>query len=130
MKATLSLEAIGYNTYKSFSDFDRLSSKWGYPNDPAPFPCWVAEIIRWYPLDQDYSRRYLKYSTDYSKSNSKGSRGVYFWYILESGRIYQIKEPQSWSRTKLYFCKVSDNGEIIEIAEDEARQCLKERCSE
>jgi hypothetical protein len=51
--------------------------------------------------------------TDYSQSNSKGSRGVRVFYELDSGKRYLVKAPRSWGRTDEFMCTVSEQGEII-----------------
>jgi len=113
MKATLGLEAIGgfpNNPQTGFSKIDTLF--W------MPSPCWVAEILR-YGISHKFQKEFLKRRVDYSNANSKGTRGVFCWYILESGHIYEVKEPKSWKCTEQYFCKVSEEGEIERITEKE-----------
>ena len=46
-------------------------------------------------------------------------------YILESGRIYQVKSQTSWKNTDKYFCIVSDDGDIVKITEDTVSAKLK-----
>lgn len=131
MKAALCLEAIGHNTFKQIQNFEKFASRIGIGyEDQIPQPCWVAELVRWYPVDEEYLKRFLDFKIDYSKSNLKGSRGIFYCYVLESDGIYQIKKRISWSKSQIYFIKVTNGGEILEITEGEARQCLNEKCSE
>lgn len=131
MKATLCLEAIGHSSFKQIRKFEIFTSKIGFGyEDRIPQPCWVAELVRWYPVDEEYLKRFLDFKVDYSKSNSKGSRGVFYYYILESGRLYQIKKRTSWSKTRTFFAKVTNDGEIEEISEDEVQECLEEKILE
>jgi hypothetical protein len=83
-----------------------------------PPSCWVAEITG-FDAKYKYDRHFLKYKKDYSHANSKGSRGIYGEYILESNHIYEVKEQISWSRTKRYFCMATEDGEIKELTEQE-----------
>jgi hypothetical protein len=84
-----------------------------------PLSSWVAEIAGTDPKYK-YNRKFLRYNKDYSRSNSKGSRGVYAEYILESGKIYDVKEFKG-----RYFCTVNNNGDIIKLSESEVREWLK-----
>lgn len=89
-----------------------------------PSSGWVAEIIG-FDKKYKYQRYFLKAKKDYSRGNSRGSRGIYAEYILESGRIYQVKEQTSWKNSEKYFCIVTEDGEIIKIDESEVIKCLK-----
>lgn len=143
MKATLCLEAIGHNTYQLLKDFDNFTrvalkqkGNWLHKqiakasligSEPMPTPCWVAELVL---INNNIYRKYLEWNVDYSRSNSEGSRGVYYCYILESGRVYAVKSPTSWNKISYYFCRVNDDGEIIKISEEETETCLKKEISE
>lgn len=86
---------------------------------------WVAEITG-YDQKYKYARKFLKPKIDYSRANSKGSRGVYAEYILESGRIYDVLQPVSWKNSLRYFCTVDDEGNIVQIEEERVREILGE----
>lgn len=85
-----------------------------------PKSSWVAEITG---PDEKYglSRVFLKGKIDYSKSNGKGSRGIFAEYILSPGKIYEVKSQETWRRCRRYFCIVGDSGEIVEL--DESTAC-------
>lgn len=76
----------------------------------------VGEIPdRWgvWELDgQDHIFRPMYGRKDYSRSNSKGTRGVYVYYALPPGR-YLVHAPESWSRTDKYICTVTEAGEVV-----------------
>lgn len=112
MKGLLILELFGEDTrqieklYRGMfetggGDFGRayFDKHIGVP----PRSSWVAEITG---PDEKYglSRVFLKAKTDYSKSNSKGSRGILVEYILSQGKIYEVKEQITWGRSERYFC--------------------------
>ncbi len=131
MKAALELELFGDDSLdyirgnkKMFDSF--LPGFWDALFGPVPHPEWVAEVTG---LDSKYkfARTFLRYKKDYSRSNSKGSRGVYAEYILESGKIYEVKATVAWGRFSRYFCKVDGNGDIIKITETEVLEWLKNR---
>lgn len=86
----------------------------------------VAEITGFHPKFK-YERQFMRCKKDYSKSNSKGSRGVYAFYILESGKIYDVLEPYSWKKSHRYFCTIDDNGNIEILTKEQVNQCLKSR---
>lgn len=129
MKAILKIEAIGDNTdqyfkliRRSYNDVIPGLGNW-LAGDFKP-SYWVAEILG---SDKRYKwqRRFLRGKKDYSEANSKGSRGVYVYYTLESGHIYEVNECVTWKRNERYFCRVTLDGDIETINEDEVRECLK-----
>lgn len=85
-----------------------------------PGKCWVAEITG---LDTKYKyrRKFLGGKKDYSEANGPGSRGVYIYYILQEGRTYEVKSPQSWKRTDRYFCTIA-KGMLIRLSEQEVNE--------
>lgn len=121
MAATVRLEAIG-------DDFAQRARGWRALGPVLDFPVrrpWVAEILahrggRW------YERQFLDGQKDYSEANSIGSRGVYLYFHLREGRIYEVHELQSWRRSRRYFCTVS-GGDVVEMSADEVQAALAER---
>lgn len=81
---------------------------------------WVAEITGTCPKYK-YQRVFLRYKKDYSEANSIGSRGVYAYYILEDGKIYEVCAPTSWKNTDRYFCTI-ENGELIRLSSEEVEK--------
>jgi len=130
MKATLKLECIGDSHDQMFKFFKTLTAdvcgkglaEQTFGTMKASY--FVAEITGFHPKFK-YERRFLKCKKDYKKSNSKGSRGVFAFYILESGKIYDVLEPVSWKNSHRYFCTVDDDGDIITLEKEEVDQCLK-----
>lgn len=122
MKALLKLECIGDN--------------WGLPAEAAfwvrvfndgqqlPRRYWVAEIVGRSPR-YGYERKFLPCKKDYRDANSAGTRGVYAYYILDEGQLYEVSAPRSWRRTDRYFCTVK-NGEIVRLTEEEAEAWLND----
>jgi hypothetical protein len=126
MKAFLEIELIGDNIVQEFKFYrnltdDLLPGLGALTFGSYPPSGWVAEITG-FDKKYKYNRQFLRFKKDYSRSNSKGSRGVYAEYILESGKIYDVK-----SRKSRYFCTVNDNGDIIKLSESEVIECLKDR---
>lgn len=86
---------------------------------------WVAEIMGSSPKYK-YERKFVRCKKDYSEANSVGSRGVYAYYILDEGRIYEVSSPESWGKTDRYFCTVR-NTELFKMSEEEVESWLKDR---
>lgn len=128
MKGILILELFGENTRQLCKTYRKMFEVGGgdfgrmyfdkYIGTP-PRSSWVAEITG---PDEKYglARSFLRCKMDYSKANSKGSRGIFAEYILSQGKIYEVKEQESWKRSSRYFCTVSDEGEIVKLDEETA----------
>lgn len=73
---------------------------------------WVARITG---PDTRYglTREFVVGARDYSRANAPRTRGVYTSYQLPDG-IYEVNDPQSWSRVERYFLRVV-NGEASPI---------------
>ncbi len=93
---------------------------------PDPYKPWVAEITGFDPVYK-FKREFLKAKKDYTHANSTGSRGIYVNYIIECGRIYEVKCMATNTRIDRYFCVAEENGDIKRLAEEEVEQCLKTR---
>lgn len=78
---------------------------------------WVARITG---TDRQYAfaREFLRGKKDYAEANKTGSRGVYWWYELGEGDIYEINAPQSWKHADRYFA-LSSRGQLIRMELDE-----------
>lgn len=125
---TLKLEAIGDDArqfYRDISGNEILKETlFGGGKNPFRRP-WVAEITGEDPKYK-FKRVFLKGRKDYSEAaDKKGSRGVYYYYVLDPGKIYEINDLVSLKSTKRYFARVLA-GEIIEMTEDEVKECLSE----
>jgi hypothetical protein len=125
VKASLKIEAIGDNV-------DQMMRLWtNIVNEAVPGlgtmtfgwkpSYWVARITGFDPTYK-YKREFLRGRKDYKYANSKGSRGVFVYYILESGNIYEVKK-RSKNR---FFCMVDDEGDIIHIDEDDVKQWIND----
>lgn len=132
MKHTIGLEHIG-------QAHDQQNKMWSRVVEEAIPGCgallktpstrpWIAEIVG---LDVKYKfkREFIQGKTDYSKSNSKGTRGVVIWFIVEDDKIYQIYHHLSWKRSEKYYCKIVDGKQVRMSEEDVSEQvinkCLK-----
>jgi len=73
---------------------------------------WVAKI------GTGMKRKFLRPAVDYSKANSKATRGTFKYYWLEEGGIYEVSKPISWKQTERFFCRV-EGGKIVKITKEE-----------
>lgn len=103
-----------------------LGEGWGKSTIGSnPPSSWVAEIMG-FDKKYKYARQFLKGNTDYSEANSVGSHGVFRYFALAEGHIYDVKSQVTWRRSERYFCTVRD-GKIVELTEDEVKECLSAR---
>lgn len=124
MKASLELEAIGQNYIRDIRDLDGfIGTATGQPIDRMPYRQGVWDVTE---IDHEY----VSGKWDYSQANSKGSRGVYVHYVLETGRLYQVAEPVSWRNSDHYFCIVSDEGDIVKLTQEYAQEWKQQRLEE
>lgn len=131
MKAALTLEYIGETEEAYVSLMCRVmdhnlgpgTSK-AVVGHARPRMPWVAEIVGRDPKFR-YSRKFLKANWQRKRSNGNGSRGVELWFTLESGKVYEVKSPQTWKHTDHYFCTVSEDGDVIRISEYEVDEWVK-----
>lgn len=130
MKTTLCVEYIGESQDAKLAlfcgiidnSFNGLSRH--IVGNSRPRKPWVAEITG---IDKKYglSRTFLPSKTQRTRSNSTGSRGVELWFIVESGKFYEIKSPQSWKSSDRYFFTIDENGDMIRITKDEVIEWVK-----
>lgn len=130
MKACLKIECIGDNNTQ-YLEFWKSATKEvlgrGLAEDvfgKIPARYFVAEITG-IDLKYKYKRRFLKGRKDYSHANGVGSRGVYVNYILDSGKIYEVKSPISWKRSERYFCTATNEGEIELLTKEQVDLWLR-----
>jgi hypothetical protein len=126
MIVTLKLEAIGDDSASALGRFARMERELGIGDgrSGARRP-WVAEIAEWRG-GRWYERTFLKGQKDYSEANSAGSRGVYLYYHLREGSVYEVHELLTWRSERRYFCTVS-GGRLVEMSADEVQSAMSER---
>ena len=132
MRASLRVEAIGDDAIAE----GRLTTRKLQEHGLGPLVSllsvrakhWCAEITGLSPVAR-YERCFLRGRKDYARANSVGSRGVYVYYLLDSGHLYEVSSPQGWKRVDRYFCTVSEEGHLTRLTEQEARAWLQQRHS-
>lgn len=88
-----------------------------------PRGTWAAEITGLHPRYK-FTRDFLSGAKDRSEQNSAGTRGIYVSYSLESGKIYEIQEAVSWTRSDRYFARLDNDGKIVRMTADDVRKAL------
>jgi hypothetical protein len=73
----------------------------------------------------EFSKVFIHGYLDYSKSNSKGSRGIYKTYFLDDG-LYEVFERVTWQRSRMYYLMIA-NGQKTEMTLEEAYQWLEQK---
>lgn len=126
MKAYLEIEKIGDNVSGEMklwrTIIDEMVPGLGTVTiGPDPFSKWVARITGFDPVYK-YKREFMRYKKDYARSNSKGSRGVYQCYLLDSGYVYEVKGRKG----RRWFCAVTEDGDIIEVDKEYVNQWIKD----
>lgn len=81
---------------------------------------WVAEILG---ADPQYGllRRFLQGKSDYLRSNATGSRGIFVYFVVEEGRIYEASYYATWSKRERYFFRFLEGGKQQRMTRDEVR---------
>lgn len=131
MKAMLSLELIGADQFDLLRGLrttcNTLSPELGDRTvGKISSGVWVAQI-KGRHLKFGLDRLFLPAKRDYSRANSRGSRGVFLWFVLESDRIYEVNERTSWKNSRRYFCAVDPQGCVYELDKQEVNEWLKEK---
>jgi len=130
MRAVLKLEIIGDNYYaylaakkRGEAKTSRSAERYGELLGRDKSRPWVARITG---RDPKYglAREFVKGQKDYSQANSVGSRGVYEYFALKDGSIYEVNARETWKRTRRYFIRV-ENTEITEISKEEVGRWLE-----
>lgn len=128
MKAAFGAEAIGCSSeLASMNDLGRAMST-AAGADPSWFKLpdlrpWVAEIVGYHERWR-YDRRFLRPKVDYSQANSTRSRGMWFWWTLESGHFYQADYQTTWHDRTRKFLIVTEDGDLSDATEEEVRAWL------
>lgn len=85
---------------------------------------WVAEVVGITAAGR-IERKFVDGLKDYSDANGVGSRGVYKYYVLREGPLYEIVDRPGYGKPqRRRYCYVIC-GKIVSISIDEALRCLK-----
>lgn len=85
---------------------------------------WVAEVTGIDAASGRIQRRFLEGLKDYTDANSVGSRGVYKFYVLTDGKLYEVADRAGYGKPpRRRFCRVED-GRVVTIEIGEVLRCL------
>ena len=131
MKATLAVEYIGEAQDARMALYagimDQLAPGVGRAvvgGSPRIRKPWAAEITATHPT-YGFERRFLPANWQRKRANSTHSRGVELWFVLETGKVYEVKAPASWRNSDRYFCRVTEAGDIVRITKEDVEQWLR-----
>lgn len=83
---------------------------------------WVARITGRDPR-YGLAREFVGSKRDFAEANGTGSRGVYRWYELDEGGVYEVNAPLSWKHADRYFCR-SERGKVVRMSREEVESWL------
>jgi hypothetical protein len=84
---------------------------------------WVARITG---RDAKYglAREFLRGSVSFRDVKDEiGARGVFRWYELAEGAIFEVNAPLSWTSADRYFCR-SERGRVVRMTREEIDAAL------
>lgn len=125
MKAHLALEFIGAATWdyvRQFERFERaLTDNKAVIGEDSDYLDLPGPRLLEYRLHGDFWRERPVYGRrDYSRANSKGTRGVMINYILDSEALYRVKAPVSWRSVSHYYAVVDAGGNVLKLDKEGA----------
>ena len=137
MKASLHLEYIGEsNDAKARLYFGIVQEMLGrvvaetvVGRNPFTRKPWVAKITG-FDFKYGYKREFINGKIQRLRSNAAGSRGIEIWFLLESGFVYQARHFTSWKSEEKFFCKVTEDGDIEKISQEEVDEWLRKKALE
>ncbi len=95
-----------------------------YENAPPKYMGWnkeqsaVARVEGFNHQAGGLRKVYIHGYLDYSKANSKGSRGIYKLYFVDDG-LYEVTERTAWRRVEQYYLLIT-NGQKNRMTLEEA----------
>jgi hypothetical protein len=94
--------------------------RFGEPNLSRP---WLAEITG---RDRKFGfkREFVRAKREYAQANSKGTRGIWFYWTLSINRVYEAWRPLSWNRSERLFLRATPEGDVEEISREEVEAWL------
>lgn len=84
---------------------------------------WVARITG---RDAKYglAREFLRGSVSFRDVEDElGARGVFRWYELAEGALFEVNAPLSWKHADRYFCR-SERGRVVRMTREEIDAAL------
>lgn len=124
MKASFRAEYIGFQPSEE-ARFRQIGALREMERRNRP---WVAELTGLDELGQ-FQRRFVTAKRDFRTANSRGSRGVWCFWTLDAGGLYETRYRTSWNDWHHRFLAVNEHGEIVDVTEQKAREWLRNTTS-
>lgn len=130
MTAAFAIEVIGHNLDVAIDQAERrggahtlLRRRNAYQIVCTRQTYWVAEITG---RDERFglARKFVRGRMDFSLASDDASRGVWVWYTLHSGRVYEVQRRTTWEVSERLFVTVDEAGELHRMAREEVDQWL------
>lgn len=78
---------------------------------------WCARITS-RTVSGGFTREFLRGRRDYREANDDGSRGVFKWFELAEGELFEVNAPLSWTHADRYFCR-AERGRVVRLTAEE-----------
>ncbi len=65
--------------------------------------------------EKKYDTKDLTPNTDFADANKRLTYGLYFYFILESGRLYEVLNYVAWERTDYYYATPTQEGKLARV---------------
>jgi len=123
MKAQIKIEAIYDNVVQEMKAWTTLADAASPGLGRRTFGKgitgpWVAKITG-KDFHYGYKREFIQGKKDYTHANRKGSRGVFCFFMVETGYVYEVKGSK-----RRYFSKVDNDGNVVEITQKEVNEWI------
>jgi hypothetical protein len=84
---------------------------------------WVARITG-RDAKHGLAREFLRGSVSFRDVKDEiGARGVFRWYELAEGALFEVNAPLSWTSADRYFCR-SERGRVVRMTREEIDAAL------
>lgn len=74
------------------------------------------------------TKREIEGRKSYTEARGSGARGVFYWYTLQEGECYQIRQQVSRTKSETVFAVVH-NGALVEATQDQVARYVVARLS-
>lgn len=75
-------------------------------------------------MGRGFHRTYLTPKEDWSQANSRGTRGVWLYWTLTAGPVYEARYRTSWTTACHRYLYVTADGDLHDATEKEVRMWL------
>ena len=114
MRATIGVEAVGLDPGREHQ-YRRLGIDREMWRRTRP---WLAEVT--VDAGGRLRRRFLRAKVDYRRADRQGRRGVWYWWVIDEGRVYQLQHwPHGTEAAPVRRWVRAVAGEVVDIPAEE-----------